>query len=84
MKKNRYKMPKDFHVEPKDNGLWCIREEGKSSTNLIFDTKADALREAQRMAMNEKSSVILYDEKGIVVEEKTFKNAPGPDKSETF
>jgi hypothetical protein len=82
--KKKINMENEIRIEPYEGGKWCIREANHSFTNLVFDTRADAVREGHRMAMENKGLLLLHDEKGFLVDQKDFSDSPDPDRNETF
>lgn len=53
------------HVVPHERG-WAIRGEGNERYTEIFDTQAQAIREAKVIAKNYRSGVVIHGEDGRI------------------
>lgn len=55
----------NIHVVPTDSG-WAIKEEGKSSYQSTFDTKAEAVDAAKALSHKENIRAIIHNQDGQI------------------
>ncbi len=61
------------HVVPHEKG-WAIRGEGNVKYTEIFDTQAQAIREAKVIAKNYRSGVVIHGEDGRIRDRVSYRD----------
>ncbi|WP_058073363.1 DUF2188 domain-containing protein [Pseudomonas citronellolis] len=72
-------MSKNQHVVPHGDN-WAVKGEGNSKATKEFDTQAEAIEHARRIAINQKSELFIHNEKGQIRERNSYGNDPYPPK----
>lgn len=67
------------HVVP-DGDKWAVRKSGSSRASGKFDTKADAIKNARRIAKNQKTELYIHGRDGKIRERNSYGNDPHPPK----
>lgn len=65
------------HVIP-HNKKWAVHGEGNTRNTVIKNTKNEALKTARRIAMNQKSELIIHGKDGKIKDKDSFGNDPFP------
>ncbi len=70
-------MGKNQHVMPHAEG-WAVTGEGNSRATRVAKTQKEAIDIARRIATNQKSEVVVHDEKGKIRQKDSHGNDPFP------
>jgi len=70
---------KNQHVVKRDNG-WAVKGEGNSKATSLHKTQSEATKAARDIAINQKSELLVHDEKGKIVRRNSYGNDPHPPK----
>lgn len=60
------------HVVPK-NGSWAVKKESSDRVTKIFDTQKEAISKAIKIAVNQKSEVVVHGKDGQIREKNSYK-----------
>ena len=71
---------RDYHVIPSPGGGWSVRREGIERAGKVFDTKADAMQHARRLASDSKSDLIEHGRDGRIRDHTSYGRDPLPPK----
>lgn len=71
----------DLHIIPR-GGKWAVRAGSSESDSSLHDSQEQALREAQKRALQSGGSILVYAEDGSVLEQHTLPqdSIPDPDR----
>lgn len=58
---------KTHHLIVNPNGGWDIKKSGSTRTSGHFDTKREAIKRAKEICTNQKSELVIYDQRGKIV-----------------
>ncbi len=72
-------MGKNQHVVP-HNGKWAVRGEGNSRVTSMYETQRQAQSAARRIAIKEKSEVVIHRPNGLIRDKNSYGNDPYPPK----
>lgn len=72
-------MGKNQHVVP-HNGKWAVRGEGNSWVTRMYETQRQAQSAARRIAIKEKSEVVIHRPNGQIRDKDSYGNDPYPPK----
>lgn len=67
------------HVLPTASG-WAVKRAGASKSSGIYGTQKDALKEATRIARNNKTEVYVHGKNGRIRERNSYGSDPYPPK----
>lgn len=70
---------KNQHVVPHKDG-WAVKSEGNSKASVIKPTQEKAIKEAIKIAKNQKSEVIIHGRDGKIRDKDSYGNDPHPPK----
>jgi hypothetical protein len=68
---------KDQHVVPHD-GNWAVKGAGNSKATSIQPTQQQAIKEAVKIAKNQKSEVVIHGRDGKIRDKDSYGNDPCP------
>lgn len=71
------KSKKNQHVVPIDHG-WAVTGEHNSRKTKITATKKEALERARKIAMNQKTELVIHNKNGKISDKDSFGNDPFP------
>ena len=70
---------KTYHVTPRTNGGWDVKEENASRVSSRHDTKAEAIARAKELAKKQThGQVIIHKQDGTIQTEHTYGDDPHP------
>lgn len=61
-----------FHAVPHDEKGWAVKKEGEDKPVYTFDSKAEAVKEAKRLAKEANTMAIIHSEHGKIEEQENF------------
>lgn len=70
---------KNQHVVPRTDG-WAVKSEGSSKASVIKPTQEKAIKEAVKIAKNQKSEVVIHGRDGKIRDKDSYGNDPNPPK----
>ncbi|HMN23355.1 MAG TPA: DUF2188 domain-containing protein [Ignavibacteriaceae bacterium] len=70
---------KNQHVVPRKDG-WAVKSEGSSKASTIQPTQTKAIKEAVKVAKNQKSEVVIHGRDGKIRDKDSYGNDPNPPK----
>ena len=70
---------KHQHDVPHPNG-WAIKKEGASKATKVTSTQAEAINKARKIAINQKSEVVIHRKNGQIRDKDSYGNDPYPPK----
>lgn len=70
---------KNQHVIKRENS-WAVKGEGNTKATSLHRTQAEATKAARDIAINQKSELLVHDEKGHIVRRNSYGNDPHPPK----
>lgn len=71
-------MPKPGqHVVPSGNG-WSVRRAGSSKASKSFGTQKEAIEEARKVAIRQKTELYIHGKNGKIRERNSYGNDPHP------
>ncbi len=70
---------KNQHVVKRENS-WAVKGEGNSKATSVHRTQSEATKAARDIAINQKSELLVHDEKGKIVRRNSYGNDPHPPK----
>lgn len=73
-------MKSNQHVTKHPKGGWQVKGAGNSRATARTETQAEAYRIARKIAINQKSEVIIHGKNGQIREKNSFGNDPYPPK----
>jgi hypothetical protein len=73
-------MGKDQHVVPNGGNGWKVEGEGNSKATAITNTKAEAVKIADKIAENQKSETVIHGKDGQIQNSNSHGNDPCPPK----
>lgn len=68
-------MGKDQHVVPHQGG-WAVKGEGNARASSVRETQGQAIRDATRIAKNERSEVVIHRPNGRIRDSDSYGNDP--------
>ena len=72
---------KTYHVTPRPDGGWNVKEENASRASSSHDTKAEAIARAKELAKKQAlGQVIIHKQDGTIQTEHTYGKDPYPPK----
>ena len=72
-------MRKNQHVVPHEGG-WAVRGEGNGKATSVHRTQAQAITEANQIATNQRSEVLIHGRDGQIRERNSHGHDPYPPK----
>lgn len=72
-------MGKNQHVVPHEGG-WAVRGEGNSRASGVHQTQAGAIAQANQIATNQQSEVLIHGRNGQIRERNSHGHDPFPPK----
>lgn len=72
-------MGKNQHVVP-HNGKWAVRGEGNVKVTKTYGSQSQAQSEARKIAIKEKSEVVIHRPNGQIRDKNSYGNDPYPPK----
>jgi len=72
-------MGKNQHVVPND-GQWSVRGEANEKATKTFGTQKEAINAARKIAINQKSEVVIHRRNGQIRDKDSYGNDPNPPK----
>ena len=73
------KKGKNQHVIPTENG-WAVKGENNARHTINTDNKEEAIVRARKIAMNQKSELVIHNKHGKIKDKDSFGNDPHPPK----
>lgn len=73
-------MGKNQHVTPHTNGGWQVKGAGNTRATVRTETQREAIDVARKMAIKEKSEVVIHGRDGRIREKNSYGNDPCPPK----
>lgn len=73
-------MGKNQHVVKTPNGEWGVKGENNQRYTERFDTQKDAIVRARKIAINQKSELIIHGTDGHIRQKDSYGNDPCPPK----
>ncbi|MBK6914975.1 MAG: DUF2188 domain-containing protein [Ignavibacteriales bacterium] len=70
---------KNQHVVPRKDG-WAVKSEGSSKASVIKPTQEKAIKEAIKIAKNQKSEVVIHGRDGKIRDKDSYGKDPHPPK----
>lgn len=70
---------KNQHVVPRKDG-WAVKSEGSSKASVIKPTQDKAIKEAIKIAKNQKSEVVIHGRDGKIRDKDSYGKDPHPPK----
>jgi Uncharacterized protein conserved in bacteria (DUF2188) len=70
---------KNQHVVKTDNG-WAVKGEGNTKATSLHKTQTEASKVAREIAINQKSELLIHDDKGRITRRNSYGNDPHPPK----
>lgn len=67
------------HVTPRGS-KWSVRKAGASRASGVFDTQKEAVKEARKLARNQKTELYIHGRDGRIRERDSYGNDPYPPK----
>lgn len=68
---------KDQHVVPVKSG-WAVKGEGNKRNTAITKRKDEAIVRARKIAINQKSELVIHGKDGKIKDKDSFGNDPHP------
>jgi len=66
---------KDQHVVPHE-GKWAVRGEGNDRVTSIHETQESAIESARKIAINNKSELVIHRPDGSIRDKNSYGNDP--------
>ncbi len=63
-----------FHVVPHGEKEWAVKKEGTDKPESTFTSKSEAVNEAENMAKEAGTMVIIHDKEGQIEEQENYQN----------
>jgi len=76
-------MGKNQHVVPYQ-GKWAVRGEGNEKVTSTHDTQAEAIQRARKIAINQRSEVVIHRPDGTIRDKDSYGKDPWPPKDKKF
>ena len=73
-------MGKNQHVTPRKDGNWNIKGAGNIKPTRVVNTQNEAINIAREIAKNQKSEVVIHDQKGRIRDKDSYGRDPNPPK----
>lgn len=73
-------MGKNQHVTPHPNGGYQVKGAGNSKATKTFNTQKEAISFGKEIAKNQKSELVIHNQKGRIREKNSYGNDPYPPK----
>lgn len=70
---------KGQHVVPRGN-KWSVRKAGSEKSTRIYDTQKEAIKDATRIAKNQKTELYIHGRDGRIRDRNSYGNDPHPPK----
>ncbi|MFJ7565543.1 DUF2188 domain-containing protein [Herminiimonas sp. NPDC097707] len=67
------------HVVPQDD-QWAVKGANSQRATELFDRKSDAVERAREIAQNQKTELVVHDQKGRIQYKDSHGNDPFPPK----
>lgn len=71
-------MGKNQHVTPHPNGGYQVKGAGNSKATKNFNTQKEAISFGKEIAKNQKSELVIHNQKGRIREKNSYGNDPYP------
>lgn len=71
-------MGKNQHVTPHPNGGYQVIGAGNSKATKTFNTQKEAISFGKEIAKNQKSELVIHNQKGRIREKNSYGNDPYP------
>lgn len=70
---------KNQHVVPHEN-CWAVKGDNNKKATTIKNTQKEAIQAAKKIAINQKSEVVIHNRKGKIRDKDSYGNDPCPPK----
>jgi hypothetical protein len=70
---------KNQHVVKAENG-WAVKGEGNTKATSLHRTQTEASKVAREIAINQKSELLIHDDKGRITRRNSYGKDPHPPK----
>ena len=70
---------KNQHVGPHGDD-WAVKGAGNAKATRVLDTQTEAIQFAREIARNQKSELLIHNEKGQIRARDSYGNDPSPPK----
>ncbi len=72
---------KNIHVtHRKDEGKWAVKGEGDSRASALYDTQREAIEAGQEIARNNRSELVIHDRDNRIRDKDSYGHDPNPPK----
>ncbi len=73
-------MGKNQHVTPHAGGGWQVKGAGNGKATVVTTTQREAIAQAKRIAVHQKSEVVIHGTDWKIREKNSYGNDPHPPK----